>query len=288
MSLKTEKISKEDFYNLINFVEEVSWLDDREYQVGVMALWNDLSSSEEKNLIYTLLKRLEHVNDKKLNDFGYNITDKICEWNISPRNVALIATSDGNEIDGSTAGLQFLKSNLADLDDWSERLLFSNFNAALNFIKSGVTELLIFDDFIGSGKTMVKKLEEFNSILAENEIKNVRFRVLSFAAMRQGIDYIQKNSSVEVFSSLVLNKGITDFESGEDVFENKKLMIKLESMLSNKWQRLNLSNFSLGYKKCESLYKVYGNNCSNNVFPIFWWPFYRGGRKRTPLFRRLR
>ncbi|RDK82945.1 UNVERIFIED_ORG: hypothetical protein DFO82_2247 [Idiomarina abyssalis] len=287
MFIKTEKTSKEDFYSLASIAEQIPWLDDREYQSGILALWEELEDDESKKLVVELLKRLEHLNDRCLNDNAYLIVDKIKEWEIKPENVLMVATSDGNEIDGSVAGLQFLKNNLATLDDWSEKLLFSNFEAALVHIQKGVTEVLVFDDFIGSGKTMVTKLKSFKNRLAELGIVGVNFRILGFAAMNHGVRHIEKNLKVEMFCPVILRKGISDYES-DKADEYKKMMLDLESNLQKKYKGLNIRDFALGYKGSETLYQVYGNNCSNNVFPLFWWPKKRFGKVRNTLFRRLR
>lgn len=287
MFIKTEIASREDFYSLDKMSEEIPWLNDREYQSGVLALWEELKDEKSKKLIIELLKRLEHLNDKCMNENAYQIVDKIREWDINPNNVVLVATSDGDEVDGSVAGLQFLKNKLATLNGWSEKLLFSNFNAALQSIQSGVTEVLIFDDFIGSGKTMVDKLNLFKNELVNKGIVGVNFRILGFAAMEHGIQHINENLDSSIFCPVKLKKGISDYES-KHAEDYKCLMEGLEISLQKNYKGLKLKDFSLGYKKSETLYQVYGNNCSNNVFPLFWWPNKKGGKPRNTLFRRLR
>ena len=287
MFIKTEITSEDDFYSLDNLAKELPWLDDREYQSGILALWDELKDDESKKLVIDLLKRLKHLNDKCMNNNAYKIVDKIKEWEIKADNVVLVATSDGDEIDGSVAGLQFLKNKLATLEGWSEKLLFSNFEAALNDIKGGISEVLIFDDFIGSGKTMVNKLEMFKSKLTESDIEGVNFRILGFAAMEHGIQHINDNLDLSIFCPVTLKKGISDYED-EEADEYKSLMVDLESNLQKKYEGLKIQDFSLGYKESETLYQVYGNNCSNNVFPLFWWPKKKGGKPRNTLFRRLR
>jgi hypothetical protein len=288
MSIKVEKTTKDGFYELADFTKEVPWLDDREYEAGILALWAEYSSKDDKELVLNLLRRLKYQDDKSLNNSAYLLVEKIREWDIEHEEVVMVATSNGDEIDGSVAGMNFLKSKLSTLDGWSEKLLFSNFDAAIELIKEGKSEVIIFDDFIGSGRTMVKKIVKFEKILEELKIVGVKFRILSYAAMEHGIKYINERIDVEVYCPVLLKKGITDHEEEELANSNKILMKNLESSLQKNQANLRLKDFTLGYDESETLYQVYGHNCSNNVFPLFWWPKALGGKIRNTLFKRLR
>jgi len=288
MSIKIEKTTKNGFYELSDFTQDVIWLDNKEYQAGILALWTEYNSKENKELIMSLLRRMVHHNDQSMNDNAYQLIDKIKEWSINHVDVVMIATSDGDEIDGSVGGMQFLKNKLSTLDGWSERLLFSNFNAALNMIKTGKSEVIIFDDFIGSGRTMVRKIKQFKEILKDLNIEGVQFRILGYAAMKHGIKHIHENLDVEVYCPVLLKKGITDFEEKELADSNKTLMKEIETTLQKNQSHLKLKDFTLGFDESETLYQVYGHNCSNNVFPLFWWPKALGGKPRNTLFKRLR
>lgn len=285
MSIRTEKVSEDEFYDVDEFSNEVPWLKNREYQKGLLALWTLYCEEPQKKLIMDLLRRLKHLDSYSMSDLAYKVVDQIVDWECVPKKTVIIATSNGNEIDGSVSGLQQLKDKFSIEDGWREKNLFPNFEASFDFIATNKIEnAIIFDDYIGSGKTMIKKINSLQkSILSKNlPIKSIY--VVSFIGMNSGLEEVITKTGLKVFCPLILKKGISDFENSELA---KKLIIEMKKM-ENKLQQKNLQPFSLGYGKSESLYKVFGLNCSNNVFPIFWWPTIPGGKYRDTLFRRAK
>lgn len=286
--LKTEKTSFDEFTLIDNLSQELDWLDDPDYQQSLLALLKEFNDIKSKQLIIKLLKRMKHLHDREMKKHAQAIVKNIEEWNLEPKSVIMVALADEGDVDGSIAGLNFLKPRLSQLDGWSELMLFSTFEVAVKSISDGVVNVLIFDDFVGSGKTMVKKVTAFKELLQINGISSVTIRIVCFAGMSEGLNKIKDELDLEVCCPIILKKGISDYEKDPEDKESKELMAQLEQNLQKKIEGLNIKSFSLGYDGSETLYQVFGHNCPNNVFPIFWWPKLKGGVKRNTLFQRLR
>lgn len=289
MTINTPKVNSEDFYRTKKLCGEVKWLQDREYQKGLLDLWGLCKSEEYKLLVENLLKRLTHLDSYSMNELAYKLIDQIDQWEFNSEDTMILATSNGEEIDGSIYGLQILKNKLDSNKGWSERNLVPNFNASLNYLKGKDNKnIIIFDDFVGSGKTIVKKYKEFDDLVKSYNIKVRSIRIMSYVSMQSGLLYVNKEVGEKFFSPLVLKKGITDYEVSPKKEVDISNMISLEKNLQKKLLGLHLKDFELGFGRSETLYQIYGNNCSNNVFPIFWWPKLHGGKVRNTLFKRLR
>ena len=122
----------------------------------------------------------------------------------------------------------------------------------------GHTLLILVDDFVGTGDTAEKcinDIKKWNASLLGYVV------VMSVAALEQGK---QKLSSLKVhlFTSHILKRGISDYYTGYSLTRNMQLMHNIESKL-----RVSKS-FSLGYGASEALICL--KRCPNNTFPIYW------------------
>lgn len=119
--------------------------------------------------------------------------------------------------------------------------------------------ILLVDDYIGSGNTARKALDEFT----HNRSCISQLVVFSIAAEKVGLKCI-KEMKVKTFCAIEVNKAISDVYVGADKDKALNLMKAIESKIFKK----ELKNESLGYGHSESLTIMI--RTSNNVFPIFW------------------
>lgn len=117
--------------------------------------------------------------------------------------------------------------------------------------------LILVDDFIGTGETAQKCILN----LQEKGILLNRTIILSLVAQQQGVENLQI-FNVPVFSSRILQRGISDYYEGEELKENIKLMQEIESKLHVK------KEFLFGYHASEALVTMC--RTPNNTFPLFW------------------
>ncbi|MEZ9175051.1 phosphoribosyltransferase-like protein [Vibrio kanaloae] len=289
MSILTPKSkSRENFYKITDLQNGIKWLEGQShYEKGLITLFNEADNDNDIELIRLLLERVEHFTaDNMLDSLEVSLNEILKK--LEPKKTFIISTSNGTDSDGGAAWLYDMKYILAGIGGWSE----NNLKASLHdnyqkIVKYNIENVIIFDDFIGTGKTIVNKTNEFIERLNDYNISNLNISILSLAGMDFGVTNAKSQLGIEIVCPKLIKKGISDYTDAEIAREQKKIMLSLEAKLNKKNGGMRLTNFSLGYKKSEALYSVYRKNCPNNVFPIFWWPRSNDGEFRVPLFRRL-
>lgn len=122
-------------------------------------------------------------------------------------------------------------------------------------------KLVLVDDFIGSGQTVVEALEYLNLIL-QKEVPQTNIKVVCLVAMQDGIRRLN-DMGVEVFSMHICNRGISDYYTGEKLGKALDIMKSIENGI----KKLG-DEYRLGYHQSEAL--VCMERCPNNTFPIYW------------------
>jgi hypothetical protein len=274
-------LSYESYMKLFDLMKNRHWLEDE--SKATYDLWNLCSSIEKQDLIYELLCRFEFITSRELNKLCQNIANHITQsWNLTNIGTKFVATSKDQRPDGSQFIIQALKNNFANMPNWSE----SNFVNNLNTIGQVAYQLrdnqkiILIDDFIGTGKTILRKIKWLQDKISKKKKTNVCLYVVSIAIMKSAVDDI-KTLVFDCYASLILNKGISDYYP-----QKIKTMLELEQYLASHYKGESLP--SLGYGKSESLFAIEGINVPNNVFPIFWWPVLNDFSIRDTIFKRIR
>lgn len=283
MSLAAVKISPEALRDMMDLFSIQPWL--MNVYEEMVELWNLCETRIEQDLVKNLVSNICILDAGKEITACKGINAQIQKWNLSPRNTWIVAAANNEEIDGSTAGLQKLKNKIEPADDWHSRIL-SNIPVAVNKIKNG-ENVVIFDDFIGSGEKLMKKRRWLTKLLAENNIIDVKYYYAAFSGMKFGIENIEKVEGENIYVNFMLKKGISENYSKDDAEKMIDVMLNLESRLGLNYKSKKIENFSLGYGKSEALYCAENDNCPNNVFPILWWPNLRSGQKFKTLLKRV-
>jgi hypothetical protein len=289
MSIKTKKVNKADYYEIQHLSDEHEWLDDEDYQKGLLDLWVLIDNSKQKKLIVDLIGRCIHLDEKQRVKKMRELLSNLKSLSLSHKNTIIVATANGEDSDGS-AGFQYLfKPQLQKLDEvWKNENLKPNMNSSLiDFNKNKIKNIVLFDDFIGTGVTIIENVKNYKEMLKTKGINGVNLFVFSFAGMSFGIKRAELELELSVICPIVIEKGISFYENDIDTEEMKKEMIKLENKLSHKYQGVVRSSYSLGHGKSEALYNTYSFNCPDNVFPIFWWPTLKDNGRRNTIFNRL-
>lgn len=286
MSIAAAKIPPEAFSDLMDLLERSSWL--KYYYNSLIELWNFCDLNDQQQLLKELFLRFSFIDSFQLDEIGKKIAKHICQdLDLKPINTKIVAIADSNKPDGSVAGVQFLKNKFSVHDNWKEQNFISSITSAAYDAKNN-DNIILFDDFIGSGKTINDKLVYFRKTLAERKIRIKSLNVISFAAMSFGLIKIKEDSGLDVFTAIELKKGITEFNTPEEAEKKIKLMTDLEHKLKPTMKGLKLRDHHLGYGRSEALFQISGYNCPNNLFPIFWWPLDKDSIQRNTLFNRAR
>jgi hypothetical protein len=157
---------------------------------------------------------------------------------------------------------QFKASTLKKAVNWNGRKI-SVINSIKELFKMKTENvfLVLTDDFLGSGETMVDALKYIQHRLSVHGITMPKCGVLAIAAMESAISRLN-GLSVKVFCSLRLKKGITDFYTGDKLKKSVSIMQGIESRMKVR------DNTRFGYGASEAL--ICMERCPNNTFPVFW------------------
>lgn len=283
--MSAKRIDEDAFYKVFPLIKSKEWIASK--SKNLLELFNTCDTSEQQDLIVHLLDKFELVTSSELEKIGTDVANYIENvWELNPATTFIIATADNkdrNHVDGSVAFLQNLKNKFSD-DDWIEDNFVSTIGKGATTIKSGNTAIL-FDDFIGSGETILRKYVWFADKM-KNTKKKVDIRIVTYAIMKEALEML-KSKGISIYAGLELEKGISGHFSEPLLTIYKEGMLSLEKKLKQDIGKYYLDSYSLGYKKCETIFCFESNNISDNVFPIFWWPKFSSDEKRNPFFKRL-
>ncbi|MCB0706917.1 MAG: hypothetical protein KDC34_16490 [Saprospiraceae bacterium] len=283
LTRSSSKLDPEIFRILFDLIQEIEWISSS--VEGLVDCWNLCDTQAQQDLILDLVKRIEMVTSKDLKILGERTVRQIVdEWNCDSNTTYLVAVSDDYAADGSQFFLQNIKNKFSNIPNWKERN-FKNSIGAIHGIPNGSTVILL-DDFIGTGKTIIRKYD-----WAKNEFKvaqkyKVKLKVVSIAGMALASDKLDA-LGIDYYFPIKLEKGISEYYQGNALKKAIRNMELLEQKLSTKYNNLKLRDFNFGYGKSEALYCVESTSVPNNVFPLFWWPLLVDKSSRITIFQRL-
>lgn len=279
------QIDAVEFKKLFDLNRDCEWLES-EYE-ALIELWNLCEFDGQTELIADLLRRFEIVDSYKLNEYGKKVAEKIAvEWGLNPNKTRIVAVSDNSEADGSQFFLQSLKSKFAEYGGWSESCFINDIRIARDKVKRSWTYVLL-DDFIGTGKTIDRKVRWFLAELEKAGTMDAIVKVVAIGGMSQSQKTLDE-LGVDYYCPVWLEKGISDhYESGELSMAIDS-MKELETKLGKHYRGWWLSTHKFGFGKSEALFCVHPFNAPNNVFPVFWWPVLRNSVQRKTVLSRLR
>ena len=273
-------IDVNDFCTLTKLHCEYEWL---QYEPDALfELWCLTDNEEQKALIEFLIKNFLHINGKKLSEGCKTIAHHIeSNWKLTEGDTFLSATCDNSKPDGSQSLIQNIKNKFSA--NWREFNFYNSLPVAVNNIPDN-SNIVLIDDFIGTGNTMCKKVNYLISVIKKRKLQNVTIYVASLAAMnfsKESLDALK----IPYFSVHWLHKGISECVEESLRANAIKEMQSLEAKLKAEIGKSKLPNF--GYEKSESLFAIEAYNIPNNVFPIFWWSQLKDETYRKTIFRRV-
>ena len=247
---------------------------------GFMELWNSTGDDiNQKKLIFYLIHKFLYVDSNKADEFCGKIVHQITEeWGLQPRNTTITAVCDNSNPDGSQLMVQKLKNRFPF--HWREFDFSNSLPEALYTKINSNDNLVICDDFVGTGSTIGRKTEYALKVISERELEDVKLYIVSFAAMQFSMNVIP----YPFYSCEWLLKGISETLKGDNLKVATKIMEDMEGLLKPKIGRQYLPKF--GFERSESLYNYENDNIPNNVFPIFWWQKYKDNKFRVPMFKK--
>jgi hypothetical protein len=284
----------------IRLIKKQDWLDCRKHLEALDSLFKECLDKEETRMLIDLMSRFTCSDEDTLLTFYLNqaktiINDKTC----TVANCIIGPTTDDEKPDSSQHICNPFRNMLKR--NGGKHIVKNHFHYIKTFIastKEKNIKVIILEDFIGSGKTIGGKINKCKELVARNKyIEESDFRVISFAAMEKGKQYIE-GQGVKVVTGCILKRGITDFLVEPNLSAAKSSMLRMESLIFGNPRG---HPYSFGYEQSEALYTkimmkttdldtsegdIHLDRAQNNVFPIFWWEKYTNGDPRKTLLYR--
>jgi hypothetical protein len=276
-----KKIKKEDFNNIMSLYTRQNWLIPR--QDRLLELVDFCEKKESKDLIFSLLGRFSYLNNETLNILLNSISDYITTApNYESKNCQILAMTYDDEADSGQKVLDLIKMPLYQ-KGWKDFKTVNKIGKSGKYYKKGRTQIVLIDEFIGSGKTLRGRI----NYLEKNIPGDFEIICCFIAGTKNTIKQLEKEG-VKVFCALQLDKGISEYYKDKDLKNAEDLMLDLELKLAQWINDKELYKYSFGYGNAEALYTMEGcsGNTPNSVFPVFWWLFDLKEKKRNTLLTR--
>lgn len=258
-----------------------NWLMDK--QDELLELVDFCEKKESKDLIFSLLDRFNYLNNGSL----LVLLDNICDYIINTakfnaETTQLLAMTYDDGADSGQKVLDLIKMPLFQ-KEWKGFETVNKIGKSGKYVKKGRTQIVLIDEFIGSGKTLRGRI----AYLEKNIPDDFEIITCFIAGTRDTIEKLE-DEGVKVFCALQLDKGISEYYKADELNKTEDLMLDLELKLAQWINEKELYQYSFGYGNAEALYTMEGcnGNTPNSVFPVFWWLFDLKEKKRKTLLTR--
>lgn len=244
------------------------------------------SNRRIKALIADMINRFVYIEQAQMAFYLDQIAKHIVSGIGYSENSTIISTlTMDDEGDSSLKFIDIIRPYLWE-NGWKKAQTLNRMNSIGSWHSKGRTDVVLFDEFTGTAKTAINRLNTLNNSLLKG--KQFRVEICFLAGMENAVNLIRA-SGVNCFCPIVLKRGLSDAYSGKKLTNAFSDMSVLESMLAQNLGAKNFSEYSFGYGKAEALYSLDKRigNIPNNVFPIFWWPKLLNNEDRRTLFTRF-
>lgn len=269
---------------MFSLAKSQPWLASKYKELETL-LYQDCQTEDERQLMLELLERFVHITSDKFSELTKELVESVVTDNLTSETTQLVSMTGDYSSDSGQFVLYGLKPEL-ERQDWREHLTVTNFQRSYReFNKHGRVHknIVLIDEFVGSGRTVVSRISRLRQLYTENNVNDVSFYVKAIASTTMGMSHA-KDNDINIECLICLDKGISDFYNSDLVPTKLALMERLESILSESYNDRERPKF--GYGQTESLYVRDGGNTPNSVFPIFWWPFFNDQSKRDTMLIR--
>lgn len=275
-----DRLQKKFFDIIFPLTLRQPWLKEKHEEICQL-LFDDCTNPAEQELVLDLLSRFTYLTDEKYQQALEDIAKRITlEIDCAPDNTMIVATTMNSDPDSAQAVLWRMK-RLFQEHAWDKVLMVNRANKILAHFPNRKNVIYV-DEFVGSGQSMLGRIRTLKKELAGAGHNDYSIRVRSVAASSVG-KKILEDEGIDFYSNTIVPRGISDYYI-EQQAEKIALMINVESVLSEEYNGKPMP--SLGYGKTESLYSYQNGNTPNNVFPIFWWPYYKNNSNRRTILAR--
>lgn len=260
---------------MFSLMSQVPWIAVERFRDGVKGLLNECSNLDEFEAVDHILSNLTYCTSRDLGDAAAKAAAIIVNnWKLTPECTFVVGLAEANKTCGSTAYLRAIETCLPR--NWGGSLN-TNFSSVFGK-KDNISNILIVDDFVGTGNKISAKLDELS---AHARTKSATVYVTAFAGMTFGFEAIAKKIPDRIFGHIYLKKLISDELAPEKA---AKLTAQMELLEKKIYKKVN--DYSFGYLRSEAGFFLEAANIPNNNFPILWREKYADNTDRRTLFAR--
>lgn len=279
-----ERRYKRKNYNRLSILlTKQPWLLNKQDELDELLEIN--GSDDEQDILIDLLDDYIVIDEDLMDSFLHDMADYIKGILTSAKHVIICAFTRGRDPDSGQVVIQLLKPLLAD-DEFENYSLINSLDDLNKEIKDypQTDHIVLVDETVGSGKTLGNQLTYIRGL---ERSKVLPINVCVIAAIKTCfLKVLGDYSGVGYFCPLLLKKGISERYCEEELNKAESTMHRIETRLANQIGKHCLSDYSFGYGDAQMLYSHVKWNCPNSMFPVFWWPKDRNGKKRHTLFTR--
>ncbi|MDX1525892.1 MAG: hypothetical protein R3273_06595 [Pseudidiomarina maritima] len=279
-------MTKEEFQIIYNLSSQQPWLVGKD-EVLIDLLFEEAKEPGQRTLLIELISKFLYLNHDNFATSLFELAQSITtDPTLSDETTAVVALTRSSKSDSGQFVLYSLKPLLSELG-WNKFIDCNSADRCYKKVKqsTSIRNVVLVDEVIGSGSTVLLTYRDLQKVFRENGL-DVTIKIKSIIACQQGIDSIlAEGVDLECIHSL--KKGISDsYTSDRERGLKLDCMRQLENALEPKIGDRELP--SLGHGGTEALYCREGGNTPNSVFPVFWWPEFRGTRERKTILHRAR
>jgi hypothetical protein len=285
MRIKRE-YSDADYQELTEIYFKNEWIRKGTNFKGFEDLWFDYDSKRSKYILKELISNFKYIEQEKAKiDTKTILKNALKNWNTQPNDTLFIAFKLDDFSDGSSIVLNFIRPILKEINKaWGNNNLYGDLKSGLKAAKkkNNIKKVILIDDFVGTGSTAVKRINEVRKKFKSKKI-DVEIYVFSLGGMEVGKRNINL-IDIDYKCTYLIDKGST-ISFPKPIREVvKKGIIEMEDLLYG--HNNGESEYSLGYEKSEALYSWNVFNLPNNNYSVFWWNRYKNGKNRKTMFTR--
>jgi len=277
--MKHRKIQKNELDLIFDLIKKHKWLLERDDELKELLC--ECEDTETQMLVCKLLHEFKYLYNDNYYDAISQIANKITtKWGLKEKTTQIVAfTENAYEADSALKIIYDLKIKIGE-QGWKDVSYVNRYGACSKKIETS-PDIVLVDEFIGSGKTVINRITNI-----KNNLKGHRFtiRVAVVSAMQNAILRFMDNVN-DIFVVHELKKGISDNYTGVDFIRRCRQMIKLENNLKQQIKDTFYPRF--GYGKAQALYARENGNAPNSVFPVFWWQEDKNGTTRNTILKRV-
>lgn len=249
--------------------------------IPLFRLYDECDDIDEASLISEMLGHFFMIREPERYE-GYHGMARYIKSVYIPDKTLIVAMTRDSDADSGQKVLNEIRTFIA-MQKIRNVTYLNRFDALSPKKHLKYENIIIVDEFLGSGKTARKRVEDTRKTLTH--VRQVHLCLL--AGMGSSVRHVRHSLTSEdrIYCHYQLKKGIRENYRGEGLVERTRTMIRLEKILSPVIGTKELKEYSFGYGNAQSLVAFGDYNIPNSVFPIFWWP--NDDHSRDTLFIRI-